>query len=195
MFLRCISKYKDAINTRQWFYLVWSFFRQNEGSSISQTAKGFLCFVCSEFDRWPIMEGRAALAAFCFSLFALPHVHGVNCYCFRQHLYWHSAGFPHFLIGCTGFHLSNTQFCTLKYTQKHLGVLNGFLALFVCSEVFRTSLEERSNPPVLIVPSPHFTSCLERNEVTASYIKVSRHMPCCPTSKQTGVCFSVSFLN
>lgn len=54
--------------------------------------KAFFAFLCSQFDRWPIMEGRAALSAF---LFFTPRVHGVNSYRLRLHLYRHGAGFSH----------------------------------------------------------------------------------------------------
>lgn len=49
------------------------------------------------------------------------------------------------------------------------------------AEALGVYLEERSNPPVLTVPSPHFTSCFERNEGTASYVKAFRpSLDSCP---------------
>lgn len=133
----------------------------------------------------------------CSFLFFTFCVCGVSSYCLRQHLRWVS---PLFATGSAALwlqRLSPVQHVVL-HSQVHTKAprcAKQLLSSFCLLESL-WSFQNWSGgtfKPHQHLPSrmsPHFTSCLGRNEVTASYVKVSRHLPCCPRSKQTSVSFS-----
>lgn len=127
-------------------------FRKKDQVSAKQL-KAFLVFLSSEFDKWPIMKHRAALCSFFVfhflcsrGQFPLPQAALVMARHWVSPLFCNRIGFA---VAVEAFHLSNSQYCTHKYTQKPHGELCGFFSSFGLITLlwrFRTRLEERSNP-------------------------------------------------
>lgn len=121
MLLRCKDNKYSPLLLFGLRFLNESNFSQSEGSTFSQRAEGFLCFLLCVPSLMDDPRWRAEQHVQLF-LFFTSCVHGVNSRCLRLHLYRHGAGFSH---SVQQGRQSNARCFTHKYTHKHLGVLNG----------------------------------------------------------------------